>query len=392
MPTHPPCTLFFTRLIPAALIALTAAPTSAQEAAGPSLEEVRKRMAIPSKGETRGQRDGIGFASKKAQMDRVWKLSAAPFPMVELGKAPGAPIIGAICPHDDYLYAGPVYRRVIPAIKAKTVILVGVFHSYRRFNVSNKLVFGPYKRWRSPTGAIKISPLRDQVLARLPGADTLQEARMVDREHSIEAIAYWLHHQNPELELLPVQIPALDHPRLEDLSTKLARAVSAVLEQRNLSLGEDVAVVISADAIHYGPAFRHTPFGEGGVQAYSKAVQRDQGLMRRLSGNQNAAKNKALYETFVDPAKPQSYRVTWCGRFSITFGLRFLEKLNRLRGGGGLRGHPIAYSTSIGHPELKLGDAGPGVTAPSHLYHFVGYPGLVYTATKKRSKGKKRLY
>ena len=48
------------------------------QTAPPTLEEVRKGMAIPSKGDLRGQLDATGYASTPEQMAKVWEASATP--------------------------------------------------------------------------------------------------------------------------------------------------------------------------------------------------------------------------------------------------------------------------------------------------------------------------
>ncbi|HEX7596912.1 MAG TPA: hypothetical protein VF518_01790, partial [Polyangia bacterium] len=121
----------------------------------PSLAEVRKGMGIPSTDEIRGQQDAIGFASRADQMAQVWEWSARP-PLPEaLGPKPAPGVLGVICPHDDYLFAGRVYHQVLPLVTARTIVLVGVFHKYRRFGARNVLVFDPYRAWRSPDGEIR---------------------------------------------------------------------------------------------------------------------------------------------------------------------------------------------------------------------------------------------
>ena len=64
--------------------------------------------------------------------------------------APG--VLGVIGPHDDYIYAARIYRDVFPRVTAKTVVVVGVFHRYRRFEARDQLVFDSYRAWRSPDG------------------------------------------------------------------------------------------------------------------------------------------------------------------------------------------------------------------------------------------------
>jgi hypothetical protein len=42
-------------------------------------------------------------------------------------------------------------------------------------------------------------------------------------------------------------------------------------------------------------------------------------------------------------------------------------------------GHPVAYSTSVGAPELPVRDLGLGETAPANLYHWVSYPAVAFS-------------
>jgi MEMO1 family protein len=353
---------------------------AADPAVPPTLEEVRKEMGIPSQGDVRGQKDAVGFASNAAQMAEVWELSASRPGNEKLGEVPSAPCWGILCPHDDYLYAGRTYRAVVPCVKARRVLLLGVFHGWRKFGAKDVLVFDPYRAWRTPDGEAKVSALREDLLAKLPKADVVQSAAMHDSEHSLEAIVYWLKHQDPEVEIVPVLVATSDFETLKRLSGDLAQALSAALKARGWQMGKDLAVVISSDAVHYGPDFKYTPHGEGGVEAYTKASAKDRALLTGpLTGPMNAQKVWQAFETFCDPKDPGQYRLTWCGRFSVPFGLLLLEKLATAQGKT-LEGTPVGYGTSIGGPQLSVKAPGLGTTAPSNLYHFVGYPAAAYTA------------
>ena len=340
---------------------------SAVPVVAPSLEQVRSEMDIPTSGETtRGQRDAVGFASRADQMARAWELSATPPEPTRLGPAPEPGVLGIVCPHDDYLYAARVYRKVIPLVTARTVMVIGVFHRYRRFGERGRLVFDPYRDWRTPSGAIRISPWREKLLGTLPAEDFVQDAAMHDSEHSVEALVYWLAHQHPEREIVPLLVPEMPFDRMVTLADHLAAALE----------GSEAAVAISADAIHYGADFGHVGFGAGGEGAHAKAVARDLAILRGpLSGEVTDDKARRLYETFVDPARPERYRVTWCGRFSIPFGALLVSRL----AGARALAHPIAYSTSIDAPEIAVRDLALGETAPANPYHFVGYPAVAFT-------------
>ena len=361
-------------------IATAQAALQAPQAAPPTLAEVRLAMGIPSAGDVRGQQDIVGFASTAAQMARTWELSAAaPLPE-SLGRAPSGLVAAVICPHDDYLYAGRAYRQVLPLLKAKTIVLVGVFHKYRAFAMHDVLVFDDYRAWRAPDGEIPISPLRDAMLARLPAGIAVQSAAAHDREHSLEALAYWLRHIRPDVEIVPIIVPAASFDRLQQLSQAAASALAAEMRESGLRLGTDVAIAISSDAVHYGADFSHTPYGDGGVAPYVNACSRDAELLTGpLAGTMTPAKTREFYAACVDPGEPNRYRLTWCGRFSIPLGLLLLQGTAAALGLDAPVGHPISYSTSVGQPELALRDTGMGATAPANLYHFVGFPAAAYT-------------
>ena len=350
-----------------------------QATSPPTLEQVRADMNIPSVSlELRGQRDSVGFASTAGQMSKVWELSATP-PAPDSFGAPLAPGVAAvICPHDDYLYAGRVYRRVLPLITARRVVLIGVFHRYRRFGEHDRLVFDPYKAWRTPDGPVPVSDLREALLSHLAPEDYVQSAAMHDSEHSLEALVYWLRHLRPDLEIVPIIVPAAKADRLQELAAHLAMALGTTLMAHDWRLGRDVAIAISTDGVHYGPDFKYTPYGDGGIAAYRQATEKDRALLLGpLSGTLTAAKTRELFATFVNPEKPDEYRLTWCGRFAVPLGLMLLERLSRDL--GPLSSHPVAYATSVGGPELPVRDLGLGATAPANLYHFVSYPAVAFT-------------
>ena len=355
-----------------------------QAAAPPTLEQTRADMNIPSVSlDLRGQRDSVGLASTAAQMAKVWELSATPPAPDSFGVRPAPGVAAVICPHDDYLYAGRVYRQVLPLITARRVILVGVFHRYRRFGEHDRLVFDKYRSWRTPHGPVPVSSLREALLSHLAPDDFVQSTAMHDSEHSIEAPLYWLRHLRPDLAIVPILVPAAKLDRLEELAGRLAAALGATMMAHDWRLGRDVAIAISTDGVHYGQDFKYVPYGDGGTTAHQKAMEKDRALLAGLlSGTLTTGKVRGLYAAFVDPEKPDEYRLTWCGRFAIPLGLLLLERMSRDL--GPLTGHPIAYATSAGWPELPVRELGLGATAPASLHHFVSYPAVAFTFARAR--------
>jgi AmmeMemoRadiSam system protein B len=348
----------------------------------PPADSVRSAMAVPSSGDVRGRIDSTGYALHASQMALVWERSGLPPAPDSLGPPPPAGVAAVICPHDDFSLAGRVYRRMIPLVTAKTVVVIGVFHGYWRFGERDRLVFDDFKAWTAADGVVPVSPLREALLARLPRADWTQDRTEQEYEHSVEPLVCWLRHVNPGVEIVPVIVPAARFERLQELGDHLGAALAAECAARGWVVGRDLALAISADGIHYGPDFHQLTFGEGGLAAYEAATAKDRGLLTGpLAGPLTAAKLRTLYGTFVDAEHPDTYRWTWCGRFSIPLGLLTLERL--ARDSGGATGWPVAYATSISTPELGLRDAGLAPTAPTNLYHFVGYPGAAFTLARR---------
>jgi len=347
----------------------------------PTAEEVRAEMAFPSTDHQRGQQDGKGYAATAAAMAEVWEKAAAGPAPERLGPSPDGPVLGVLCPHDDYVYAARVYRQVLPLVsRAKTVVLVGVFHKARRFGAKEVLVFEDYATWRTPDGPLAVSPLREALRASLPEGGGVVADAMHDSEHSLEAIAFCLKHQNPDVQIVPILVSPMSPERMRTLSAALARPLAAAAE------GGGVAVVISSDAVHYGPDFDYTPFGEGGVTAYTRAVTWDETFLKETVCAAPTPDAGAIWSALNREGDPPPGRVTWCGRFSIPFGILLLQALSREAGWKAPEAFPLAYSTSVGWPTLPLSPGGPTATAPSTLYHFVGYPAVAFQRGAARGR------
>jgi AmmeMemoRadiSam system protein B len=347
----------------------------------PTLEEVRREMGLPSSGDVRGQRDTVGYPSTAEAMAKAWELSAqGPMPESLGGQAqPG--VLGVIGPHDDYVYAGRVYRQVFPLVTAKTVVILGAFHRYRRFGERDRVVFDAYRAWRSPDGEIPVSALRGDLLAAVPAGMAVQDAAAHDLEHSVEGIAYFLHHARHDLEIVPILVPVASFERFQAMAAALGDALARAMQRRGWTLGRDLALVISNDGTHYGHDFGYAPHGSGGVDAFLRALRHDRELVRdALAGPVDAAHAWHFFSTVVDPARPDEYRVPWCGRFSVTLGAMLLQETARRLGLARPRGVPLALGASVDTPELALRDVGMGATAPANLHHFVTHPAVAYVA------------
>jgi len=197
----------------------------------------------------------------------------------------------------------------------------------------------------------------DRVRGQMDTIGFVVDNAMHCREHSLEAILPFLQRGHPD------------------------RTIAPIMKENGWRLGTDIAVVVSSDAVHYGPDFDHAPFGTD-TGAYDRAVTRDLQLVdNHLSGRLDPARLHLFLETLVEP-ETLDYRIPWCGRFSIPFGLEVLRKLSIATEGETPYGSLLRSGTSLSEPELPVSPAsresGLGYTAPSNLHHWVGYSAVGY--------------
>ena len=110
-------------------------------------EKLLKRISIPSQKHLRGLVDLVGFAHTKEQIEYVVKFleEVEKERILENQKkynlSPDSYFIAGISPHDDYFYAGRGYIQLYRYIKASTVVIFGVCHWAKTYNIKDKLVF-----------------------------------------------------------------------------------------------------------------------------------------------------------------------------------------------------------------------------------------------------------
>ncbi|UCG52838.1 MAG: AmmeMemoRadiSam system protein B [Candidatus Latescibacterota bacterium] len=359
------------------------------KAGDPSVKELLDRAGIKPKGDQRGQMDTVGFVTTARQMDNVMtqcnELAAPRHKTLEdqYGWTSETAFIAGVCPHDDYYYAGRLYPLLLSHVKAKTVILFGVFHKARVFDHKDRLVFDSYKTWRGPYGPVNVAPLRDEIIGQLPDEDYVVNNDMQMVEHSVEAIVPWLQAYNRNVEIISILVPYMTWETMDRLAADLSTALEKILRAKKWRLGEDVCLIASADAVHYGDSgWGGSSYAEFGtdVVGYQRAVERDLSLARNhLSGPVDRDHLKEFLYTCVDRNDVMTYRVTWCGRFSVSFGLNVASRLTEAMEDRQLEGRILDYGTSVSEASLDTKDLdGLGSTAPNNFRHFVGYAAIGY--------------
>lgn len=321
--------------------------------------------------------DTIGFAQYSWQMDSIL-ARIAPDDRPEINEEYKA----VICPHDDYAYAAGLYSRTLAGIKAPLVIMVGVAHKAKHFNLENQLIFGSFDAWKAPGGQVRVSPLRDSLLSMLSRGTYVVHDSMMIVEHSLEAIVPFLQQENRKVEIVPLLVPYMRFERMNGYAAETAACIYSYMQRHKLVLGRDVAIVISNDALHYGDedwgGADLAPFGCDSA-GNARANQKDLELIATtLEGELSIDRVRDFFNTTVKEDDYRAYNWTWCGRYSVPFGLLLASHLNRLENNPPLTGTVTGYRSSILNPHIRVDDLGMGTTAPANMHHWVSYVGVVY--------------
>lgn len=355
----------------------------------PTPGELLDAVGTKPSGGRRGQMDTVGFVTTAEQMDAVLeqcrKLAAARHDALrtEHGWADETKFAAAVCPHDDYYYAGRLYALLMPYIKAKTVVLFGVFHKARVWDMRDRLVFDSFEEWRGPYGPVTVSPIREKIIEELSADEYVVDNDMQQVEHSVEAIVPWLQAYNRDVEIVSILVPYMGWETMDRLAARLAGALATIMREKKWLLGRDVVLISSADAVHYGDAgwggSSYADFGTD-VDGYQKAVDRDIRVAESmLCGSVTRPKLKDFLHACVDRSDVMRYKLTWCGRFSIPFGVNVASRVSEELDQPGLAGTLLGYGTSVGEISLDLDEIpGLGTTAPNNLHHWVGYVAIGY--------------
>ena len=98
-----------------------------------------------------------------------------------------------------------------------------------------------------------------------------------------------------------------------------------------------------------------------------------------LEGDLRPGKTELFTKHTVREDDYREYKWTWCGRYSVPFGLFCAWHLQQELAAAPLSGQSLGYATSIDAPRIKVEDLdGMGVTAPANLRHWVGYAAVGY--------------
>jgi MEMO1 family protein len=329
--------------------------------------------------QARPVRDDVGYCWNTEGMQKLTDYLTG----VEEGPMQAGRLVAAISPHDDYLYAGRVYFPLFRTLKTKEAVIFGVTHGAVRKEILDPhevLILDNFKTWPGPAGPIPVSDLRDTLKAHLDTSVFITSDKAHGLEHSIEALLPFLQHFNPEIKITPIMVTAMPFDKMEALSAGLAETIAGYMAEKRLAAGKDIFFLISSDGTHYGKEFNHTPFGEG-HEARAEAIERDRNLIGScLTGQIDDGKIESLTRVLWGKNLLDSGNSTWCGKYSIPFGLLTVEKIMRLAQNEKISGRLFRFSDTFGEGVLSIRGTGMGTTAPFSLRHWVSFFSIGYDA------------
>ena len=141
-------------------------------------------------------------------------------------------------------------------------------------------------------------------------------------------------------------------------------------------------MLISTDAVHYGDedwgGKNYAPYGTDSLSLVEVKNIELEIINNCLVGEVSPPKIQKFIQYTVQENDYKEYKWTWCGRYSVPFGLLTAYHLNKLSKNIILKGDLFGYSTSIDHTKIKVDDLNMGTTAPANNHHFVGYAAIGY--------------
>ncbi len=325
--------------------------------------------------------DSTGFPTKAEQVQafmQILKEKKLYLPEIDNGRKMWK---SAIVPHDDYAYVQELFPKTLSGVRAKTLFLIGVAHKAAQLNLQDKIVFGSFDYWNAPLGKVKVSAVRNELIKDLDTSFYVVNDSMLSIEHSLEPFLPILQYFNDSFEIVPVLVPYMSLDKMNEIAKPFAESIYKIARKNNWQWGRDYAVLISTDAVHYGDEqWGGKNFARFGTDSagYGKAVAYEHEIINScLLSGLSLEKIKKFTEYTVQKDNYKEYKWTWCGRYSVPFGLLSNYYLEQ-KTGEKLNDQFIGYSTSIAKPVLNLEHIGMGTTAVANLHHWVGYCAVGY--------------
>lgn len=334
--------------------------------------------ALLSASSIRQVKDDVGFCWNPPGLAKIMAYLA----VHDKTPLPAGPVIAGISPHDDHLYAGGLYYPLFKAVRAKEVIIIGVTHKTVRDSIGdpqNILILDDFSAWKGVKGDIPVSGLREFIRDKLDPACFITSNKAHELEHSIEALLPFLQYFQPKIRITPIMVTGMPFDKMKEISARLAEIIVSYMQVNKLQLGRDVAILISADANHYGADFKNTPFGEN-EEAHAKSIAQDLNWINAyLAGPLQENKLHDLTAELWGTTYRDYKNTYWCGKYSIPFGLLTASQVTRLLTGKELTGTLLRFGDTYSDGVLPVTQTGCGLTAVFSLKHWVSFFSMAFS-------------
>jgi len=239
---------------------------------------------------------------------------------------------GLFSPHIDYARGGTVYAEVWKqgegiARDAELVVVFGTDH----YGGEGRITL-TRQHYATPYGVLPTDIEAVDALAAALGPEGAFEGELRHRdEHAIELVVVWLHHMRGgrPCPVIPILCGSFGHFVRGEAEPATAPSFEALLGAlQTVTRGKSVAVVVSGDLSHVGPAFGGEPVdtaGQARIQAADDAV-----LERLCTGDA---------EAFFHAIQAVGDRNNVCGLPPAYLALRYLAG-----DGADIRGERVGYA------------------------------------------------
>ena len=148
---------------------------------------------------------------------------------------------------------------------------------------------------------------------------------MQSAEHSLEALIPFLQVNNSEIEIIPILVPYMSYERMQHTARNLTKVLSSIMKKNKLNWGNDIAILISTDAVHYGDedwgGKNYAPYGTDSLSLVEVKNIELEIINNCLVGEVSPTKIQKFIQYTVQEDDYKEYKWTWCGRYSVPFGL-----------------------------------------------------------------------
>lgn len=206
---------------------------------------------------------GASFECQEA-VEQLFRRAMAP---VE------GPWIGALVPHAGWICSGQVAADAIVTLRAANpspdlIVVFGAVHTVGGVTYG---AVDDHEAWTLPGGAARIaSDVQHELLEYAPSLR--KDARVHQREHSIEVNLPLMQHAWGDTPVLPIEVPPIE------LAPQIGKETAAALRRMDLQ----AVFMASSDLTHYGPNYGVTEAGEG-QEALDWAAANDRSLLEKIT-------------------------------------------------------------------------------------------------------------